>query len=225
MYKPDFATKHKIVHEIFEEYDDINERYHRYNNPESVILKIAHFIDINRNFSSEDELREQIERCLEVDHNPIIGSQYFSAFSLECFQTYRAGLFRACVMLTQAVSEGLIRFVATRNQIQIKKREKALSILKKLICQKLITDKAEEAAKAILNESDRNELHHMNSEISKIEDWHQHAKQHLRNLTTIEYWVFGYNFKEGIPYPHYPQHWDSGDDENTIIVDLRSVIP
>ena len=95
MYKPDFATKHKIVHEIFEEYDDIDERYHRYNNPESVILKIAHFIDINRNFSSEDELREQIKRCLEVDHSPIIGSQYFSAFSLECIQTYRAGIIQS----------------------------------------------------------------------------------------------------------------------------------
>ncbi len=225
MYKPDPDTKYKIANELFEEYDNIDERYHRYNCRENVILTIAALIDVNKNFSSEDELREQIKRCLEVDHNPIIGSQYFSAFSLECFQTYRAGLFRACVMLTQSVCEGLIRFVAIRNQIQIKKREKSLSILKKLICQKLITDEAEEAAKAILNESDRNELHHMNPEISKIEDWHQHAKQHLRNLTTIEYWVFGYNLKEGVLYPHYPQHWDSGDDENTIIGDLRSAIP
>ncbi len=170
MYKPDLDTKYKIAREVFEEYDDIDERYHRYNNPESVIPTIAHLIDINRNFSSEDELREQIKRYLEVDHSPIIGSQYFSAFSLECIQTYRAELFRACVMLTQSVCEGLIRFVAIRNQIQIKKREKALSILKKLSCQKLITDEAEQASKAILKESNRNELHHMNPEISKIED-------------------------------------------------------
>ena len=225
MYKPDLDAKCKIVREVFDEYDDIDERYYRYNNSESVILTIASLVDVNKNFSSEDELREQIKRCLEVEHNPIIGSQYFSAFSLECIQTYRAELFRACVMLTQAVCEGLIRFVAIRNQIPIKKREKALSILKKLRYHKLITDEAEQASEAILNESDRNELHHMNPEISKIEDWHQHAKQHLRNLATIEYWVFGYNAKEGVLYPHYPEHWDSGDDENTIIGDLRSAIP
>ena len=225
MYKPNLDTKYKIVRELFEEYDDIDERYHRYNSRENVILTIAALIDVNKNFASEDELREQIKRCLEVQHNPIIGSQYFSVFSLECFQTYRAGLFRACVMLTQSVCEGLIRFVAIRNQIQIKKREKSLSILKKLICQKLITDEAEEAAKAILNESDRNELHHMSSEISEIENWHQHAKQHLRNLSTIEYWVFGCNARDGILYPHYPQHWDPSDKENTIRVDLRSAIP
>lgn len=225
MYNPDLNTKCEIVREVFEEYNDIDERYRRHDNPKSVILTIASLVDVNRNFSSEDELRERIKRYLEVDHNSVIGSQYFSAFSLECFQTYHAGLFRACVMLTQSVCEGLIRFVAMRNQIQIKKREKALSVLKKVTCRELITDEAEAAAKAILKENSRNELHHMNSEISIIEDWHQHAKQHLRNLSTIEYWIFGYRAKDGVLYPYYPQHWDRGDNENTIRVDLRSAIP
>ena len=127
MYKPDIETKYKIACEVFEKHNDIDERYHRYTS--DIPLHVARLVDYNKTFASEDELSELIKLCLEVDHNPIIGSQYFSVFSLECIQTYRAKLFRACVMLTQAVCEGLIRFVAERNQIAIKKREKALSIL------------------------------------------------------------------------------------------------
>ena len=229
MYKPDLDTKYKIARELFDGYDDIDPRYYGYSNSESLPTSIAHLIDVNKNFVSEDELREHIKRCLEVDHNRVVGSQYFSVFSLECIQIYRDGYFRACVILAQSVCEGLIRFVANRNQIVLRKREKASSILKKLSSKKLgskklLTAEAKQAALEIIKESDRNDLHHMNADIAKIEDWHQHAKQHLRNLATIEHWVFGYDTKQGVLYPHYPQHWDSDDGGNTIIGDLRASV-
>ena len=55
----------------------------------------------------------------------------------------------------------------------------------------------------------------MREDISKIQDWHQQAKQNLRNLEKVESRVFGFDHAEGGTINvHYPQHWDRVGDEN-----------
>ena len=111
MQRNDFnLVKFQLADELLKENDDLDERYRRYHNPLSVASTIGG--GITNPALSEDQLREHIKRCLEVDYNRIIGAQQFSEFSYECIQAYRSGMFRSCVMLTHSVNEGIIKFVA-----------------------------------------------------------------------------------------------------------------
>ena len=70
-------------------------------------------------FSQIDEQTREarVERLLEIDKQGIIENQHFARASAECIDLYRDGHFIATVMVTQAVNEGIIKFVAERNQI------------------------------------------------------------------------------------------------------------
>ena len=70
-------------------------------------------------FAQMDELTraDRVERNLEVDRQRIIRSDYFANASTECIDLYTYGFFIATVMTTQAVNEGIIKFVAGRNNI------------------------------------------------------------------------------------------------------------
>ena len=169
---------------------------------------------------SEHELREQIKRCLEIEHNRVIGVQHFSRASYECIQTYRSGMFIACAMMTHSVNEGIIKFVAMRNHVkQVGKLPDTLNIL---VSRNLITDTCALASEAIWK-SYRNDIHHMNPGISKIQDWHELAKQNLRHLATVEYCVFGYDINQGSLILHFPQHWDFDGDQH-VKAWLRAII-
>ena len=78
-------TKQQIAREVFEENDDIDERYRRYQDSTSLTVTIGN--GITNPSLSEDQLREQLKRCLEVEHNPIIGVQHFSEASYECVRS------------------------------------------------------------------------------------------------------------------------------------------
>ena len=77
-------------------------------------------IELIRQFSEIDEYTREarVDRYLEVDRQRIIGSHYFARASTECIFLYSDGHFIATVMTTQAVNEGIIKFVAERNNIQ-----------------------------------------------------------------------------------------------------------
>ena len=66
----------------------------------------------------EQTRAERVERNLEVDRQRIIGSYHFAQASTECIHLYTGGYFIATVMTTQAVNEGIIKFVAERNNIK-----------------------------------------------------------------------------------------------------------
>ena len=51
----------------------------------------------------------------------IIGDHHFAKASSECIGLYRDGYLFSAVMVSQAVAEGIWRFVLERNQIQPKK--------------------------------------------------------------------------------------------------------
>ena len=213
MQRDDFTIiKQQIAEEILKENDDVDGRYYHYRDPLSVTLTIGDGI-LNPPLS-EDLLRERIKRCLEIEHNRVIGSQHFSQASYECIQAFRSGMFLSCVMLTHSVNEGIIKFVADRNLV--KRTRNLPDTLNKLVSLNLITNACAQASEAIWR-SYRNDIHHMNPGISKIQDWHEFAKRNLRNLATVEYCVFGHDFNQGALIPHYPQHWDMNDDEHLLV--------
>jgi hypothetical protein len=62
-------------------------------------------------------IEEKIDRYLEIEHQGIIGGHYFAPASSECIYLYRDGYFIGAVMMSHAINEGIIKFVAERNDI------------------------------------------------------------------------------------------------------------
>ena len=91
-------------------------------------------------FSQMDELtcEVRVDRYLEVDRQRIIGSYHFAQASTECIDLYRDGHFIATVMTTQAVNEGIIKFVAERNNIQYENMP-LCNLLQTLALQSILT--------------------------------------------------------------------------------------
>jgi len=80
-----------------------------------------------RRMQIEDSLRSyfdatikgRVDRHLEVAHQGIIPNHHFAAASSECIRLYTDGYFLSAVMVTQAVAEGIRKFVVERNGIRI----------------------------------------------------------------------------------------------------------
>jgi hypothetical protein len=65
----------------------------------------------------EASFEDCVKRALEVRHNPIIPHSHFARASSECVEIYRLGYFVATAMATQAVAQGIVKFVAERNEL------------------------------------------------------------------------------------------------------------
>lgn len=65
----------------------------------------------------ESTFEDRVKRALEVRAQIIIPRHHFTWASTESVYLYRDGYFMATAMATQALNEGLIRFIADRNGI------------------------------------------------------------------------------------------------------------
>jgi len=165
-------------------------------------------------------IEDKVTRYLEVDHQLMIGAHYFSAASTECIYLYRDGYFIAAVMMSHAINEGIIKFVADRNNIErhnekeTKSIDELIQILKE---SKLISAACATASKKIW-QSFRADIHHMNPKITDI-PFQKLASQNLQNLSAIERELFGFDYGEqGGIIPHQPKYWDIGADGTTSVV-------
>jgi hypothetical protein len=209
--------KQQIVNELLKENDNIDPRYYDYNNPEFTAYIRTRDITDKHLLENDKILREKIKRRLEVDYNSMIGSQYFSVFSLSTIISYHAAsifhpaylFFIQCTSGIHPLNEAIIKFVAERNQIE--KTERIPRILEKLVSKNSISNACAKSSEAIY-ESYRNDIHHLNPGVDKIKDWHDFARRNFRNIATIEHDVFGYRKKGGIVSLNYPQYWDYGYD-------------
>lgn len=176
-----------------------------------------------RRFQLKDELRqtfeltleERIDRYLEIDHQGIIGNHYFAAASSECIDLYRDGHFIATVMASQAVNEGILKFIAERNHIQATNHQELMEVL---VSKGIISKDFADASERIWH-SFRNDVHHMNPKVTSI-PFKQLAKQNLQALATVEREIFGVNIEEGKLVPKKPLYWDVQKD-GTVPVFLR----
>ena len=166
----------------------------------------------------DEQTREaRVERNLEVDRQRIIRSDYFAKASTECIDLYTDGYFIATVMTTQAVNEGIIKFVAARNSIKHENMNHS-ELLKTLKDKNIISQDCFEASKQIRG-SYRNDVHHMNPPVAKI-NFPELAKKNIHNLAVIEREIWATNFRNGKMIPIQPQYWDINPD-GTIRVNLR----
>lgn len=166
----------------------------------------------------DEQTREaRTDRNLEVDRQRIIGSYHFSRASTECIDLYTHGFFIATVMTTQAVNEGIIKFVAARNSIDYENMNHT-NLLEILKNKGVISQDCFEASEQIRG-SYRNDVHHMNPKVDQI-DFPKLAKKNIQNLAVIEREIWATNFKNGKVITIQPKYWDTNPD-GTVTVNLR----
>jgi hypothetical protein len=157
---------------------------------------------------------EKVERYLEIEHQGIIGGHYFAPASTECIYLYRDGYFIGAVMMSHAINEGIMKFVAERNAIEKNKTDGTARTVEDLISELkekgIISPGCGDASIGIWR-SYRNDIHHMNPTVADI-DFKKLAQQNLKYLSTIEKEIFAYKINGGAIAPTHPEYWDIEDD-------------
>ena len=156
----------------------------------------------------------KIKRYLEIEHQGIIGGHYFAPASSECIKLYRDGYFIGTVMMSHAINEGIIKFVAERNDINRQKTAAKTKTIKDLIIElqgnNLISTNCASASLAIWK-SYRSDIHHMNPSVSNI-SFQKLAQRNIKHLSAIENEIFGHNTIKGALIRHQPKYWDKDSD-------------
>jgi hypothetical protein len=152
----------------------------------------------------EHTLDERVQRYVEVAHQGIIPNHHFAAASSECIDLYRDGYSLSAVMVSQAVTEGIWRFVLERNQVQADRDRLAVATI--LVERGVLSAECAEAFGRIWR-SFRNDVHHMNPSVSRV-PLRELAKRNLFDLAVIEREIFAVNFDNGKLVPIQPRYWD-----------------
>ncbi len=187
----------------------------------------------------EDTIEGRINRYVEIDHQGIIGAHYFAEASSESISTYRDGHFISAVMASQAVNEGILKFVAERNGVPRQKSPRSwlvtllrrigfsragghtrsmTELIDEIVRAGLLSKSAGEAATRIAG-SFRNDVHHMNPRVAHV-NFPDLARRNLRDLAELEREIFGTDTSNGKLVPRQPKYWDVRPD-GTVPVFLR----
>jgi len=164
-------------------------------------------------------IEQRIDRYLEIEHQGIIGDHHFAAASSQCIDLYRDGYFISAVMVSQAVNEGIMKFVAKRNGI--KEKKKHCELMEDFKQKRIISSKCafQQASEGIWV-SFRNDVYHMNPKVASI-PFQELAKRNLQDLSVIEKEIFGVDVNNGKLIPHQSKYWDIQKD-GTVPAFLRS---
>jgi hypothetical protein len=155
-------------------------------------------------------MEEKIDRYLEIEHQGIIGGHYFAPASSECIYLYRDGYFIGAVMMSHAINEGIMKFVAERNDIERIKAGSTTKTIAELIeefTEKNIISNACADASMSIWKSYRADIHHMNQTVATI-DFEKLAEQNLKYLSAIEREIFDFKRDNGAIVPKQPKYWD-----------------
>ena len=154
---------------------------------------------------------------METPNEPhgIIPNHHFAKASSECIGLYRDGYLLSAVMVSQAVAEGIWRFVLERNQIGGGKKKNRPTIAAVLVGRKIISAECADAFGRIWR-SFRNDVHHMNPKVSTVK-FPEVAKQNMDDLATIERELFAVTFgaEAGKLVLVQPRYWDLQEDGTT----------
>jgi hypothetical protein len=162
---------------------------------------------------------QRVERYLEIEHQGVIGGHYFAEASSQCIYLYRDGYFISAVMVSQSVNEGIVRFVAERNNISLYsdsekgKTKSTPELIDELEQNKFISHTCAEASRGICK-SFRNDVHHMNPKVAEIAvHFANLAKRNLQDLAALEKEIFGVNIApDGRFVLLQPKYWDIKKD-------------
>ena len=191
----------------------------------------------NREFIEQDlkvgfqiTLDDKVNRSLRMPLQQIAPNQYFAAPTRECFDMFVEGYFYGCITLVQAVAEGIVRFLVTKNPaVQVSDMTdygQCVNALQRDRSNPVISDKAFAAFGSIRGprkgKEDRNIFHHLDESIEldkkKLE---ARAEQCIKSLCEIENEIFAYTSHQGKMVFKNPQYWPPGDEQGDVRVMLR----
>jgi hypothetical protein len=161
----------------------------------------------------EGTLDARVERYLEVAHQGIVPNHHFASASSECIDVYRDGYSLSAIMVSQAVTEGIWRFVVEQNDVQSERDRPALAAT--LVERKILSQDCADAFGRIWR-SFRNDVHHMNPNVSAV-PFKELARRNLMDLAVIEREIFGVTFDNGRLVPLQPKYWDLREDGTTSV--------
>ena len=167
-------------------------------------------------------IEEKIDRYLEIEHQGIIGAHHFAPASSECIYLYRHGYFIGAVMMSHAINEAIMKFVAERNGIDRTKPDGTTKTVEDFINElrekDIISSVCGDASMRIWS-SYRNDVHHMNPTVANI-DFRKLAQKNVKYLSTVEKEIFDHKINNGAIVPTQPKYWDIKSD-GTMGVFLR----
>lgn len=156
--------------------------------------------------SCDQTLTARVARYLEVGYQEIVPNHHFAAASSECIDLYRDGFFLSAVMVSHAVNEGIWKFVLDRNDIP---REGPFDDQVRTLPGRGIVSRESVEAFARIWGSFRNDVHHMNPQVSSI-PFEALAKRNLKDLALVEREIFATSTTAEGLVPTHPQYWDLG---------------
>ena len=153
----------------------------------------------------EGTLAHRVERYLQVKPHEIVPNTHFAAVSAECALLFRDRHFYACIALTQAVAEALVRFLCERNSW--KPDNKFEKNIERLYKRNFISDELRESFLGIWN--DRDDYHHLNSNVEADRQvLEELAREKARILVEVESEIFSFTITDGKIIPKYSKYWD-----------------
>ncbi len=176
-------------------------------------------IETNLRRLFENDLPTYAERRLRVKLHQFIPDAYFAVASDECLNAFVAGHFYSCIMVCQAVAEGIAQFLAESNNVSKSDDHKAL--INKLQHKGIITATAYAAFRKIRGE-DRNDFHHLNPTVEQgYRELEDRAEECVNALYEIESEVFALMPNQrGEAALKNPQYWRA-DTKSGILVYVR----
>jgi hypothetical protein len=168
---------------------------------------------LKRSIRSELErtIDAKIDRYLSANHQWLIADHHFAHASHECLLLYRDGYFTSCIMVAQALSDGILEFVAERNNVQRVQKETKQDLAKRMQQDGILSQAFVEAFGRIRG-SFRNDFHHMNLPVATV-PLEALANRLIADLAALEREVFEYSIGAGgTLLPKNLKYWDMQPD-------------
>jgi hypothetical protein len=164
----------------------------------------------------EQTFEERVDREQSVPRERLIPNHHFAFASSECLDLFRDGYFLSCIMVCQAVSEGLGKLVMERNQVCREQKETVQNVLNKLQLGGEISQAFVERYSRIYGRF-RNDFHHMNPRVAGL-PYEALARGCVDALVAMEAEVFAQVVVDGGRLePLHPKYWDIKSDGSTMV--------
>jgi len=173
-----------------------------------------HYIRQSLHEDLERSIDERVDRFVTIMHQWVIPAHHFAQASAECIHLYRDGYFLSAVMVSQAVNEGIWKFILERDNLPYDPDRKAQA--DDLVERRIISRECADASLRIFR-SFRNDFHHMNPRVAGVPVL-EIAPRNILDLALIEREIFAVTFPmPGKMTPVHRRYWDVGPDGTTTI--------
>jgi hypothetical protein len=157
-------------------------------------------------------LPDRVRRRQAAPVHAAIPAEWFAAATRECRDLYVDGHFYGTICLTQAVAEGISKFLTIRNGHRDTGNQNSRISL--LVKRGVITREAYRAFKRIEG-GDRNDYHHLNANIeTDLTKLEARAEECVKALFEIQIEVFAFSVGEGgTMVVANPRYWPRVDEK------------